>query len=120
MSDKNLESRLKKALAARSPVATPDFDTVWSGALHRHRGQRRRYRVVGGLAATLAAVAVVVGNWPGSTPEVGDEFLIADALMNETGWSAPSDALLPQHRFDIYQELPSLLESTDIEEGSLL
>lgn len=120
MSNREIETRLKKALAARSPAEPPDFDSVWSDALQRHRMQRRRYKVVSGIAATLAAVAIVVGTWPHSTPDAGDEFLIAEALMNQTGWTAPSDALLPQHQFDIYQELPSLLESTDIEEGSLL
>lgn len=120
MSDRELEIRLKKALAARSPAETPEFDSVWSGAEQRLHTERRRYKVVTGVVATLAVVAIVIGNWPGATPEASDEFFIAEALMNETNWMSPSDALLPQHQFDIYQEIPSLLESTDIEEGSLL
>jgi hypothetical protein len=27
---------------------------------------------------------------------------------------------MPEHQFDIYQDIPFLMESTDIQEGSLL
>ena len=33
-------------------------------------------------------------------------------LMDSTYWSAPSDVLLPDREFDIYQDLPELFEST--------
>ncbi len=49
-----------------------------------------------------------------------DEFLIAAALLENTSWAAPSDVLLPQHRFDIYREIPAFIESTKLEEGTLL
>jgi len=57
---------------------------------------------------------------PEGPSELDDEYLIADALMNSTSWTAPSDSLMPQHQFDIYREIPFPDPSTISEEGSLL
>ena len=46
--------------------------------------------------------------------------MIADALLNETGWISPSDALLPDRHFDVYESLPAIGGSTEPEEGTLL
>jgi hypothetical protein len=46
--------------------------------------------------------------------------MIADALMNSTTWTAPSDVLMPDHQFDIYRDIPVLDQSTISEEGTLL
>jgi len=41
-------------------------------------------------------------------------------LLGTTGWSAPSDSLMPDHQFDIYQDIPVLIESTETYGGTLL
>ena len=68
----------------------------------------------------MAMIAIVAGLWSSQEAGMSDDYLIADSLLNTTQWSAPSDALMPTHEFDIYQELPVLLESTKPAEGALL
>jgi hypothetical protein len=41
-------------------------------------------------------------------------------LLDSTYWFAPSDVLLPDREFDIYQDMPVLFESTEPAEGALL
>ena len=41
-------------------------------------------------------------------------------LLGSTSWQAPSDVLLPQHEFDLYQDMPALIESTEAATGALL
>ena len=54
-------------------------------------------------------------------PEPAEPNLVdLDELVASTTWVAPSDSLLPEHRFDIFQELPEMFESTGTEEGTLL
>ena len=72
------------------------------------------------MAAAIAVVVATFSLWSANEAEVVDEFLIADALLNSTQWSAPSDLLMPEHQFDLYQDLPLLMESTESQEGSLL
>ena len=48
------------------------------------------------------------------------EPLEVTGLLDSTNWVAPSDALLPEHEFDIFEELPRPMESTDSAEGALL
>ena len=117
------EQELKNALgkAYRSAEGTPPpFADSFAIAEDRYRASRRRLRWVGGLAAAAAAVAVTAGLWPGPQAPVDDEFMIADALMNSTTWTAPSDVLMPDHQFDIYRDIPVLDRSTISEEGTLL
>lgn len=120
MSEKELQDKVGKTLRRASSSAVPDFDKVWSAAEQKAQHSRRRYAVVGGIAAALAVVAIVVGNWNAQTPDIGDDYLITDALLNSTQWLAPSDALMPQHQFDIYQGVSFPGESTDLQDGSLL
>jgi hypothetical protein len=115
MSDNDIREALKGAYQAaeRKP---PPFDAVWAGAEKRRRTRQRR--LYGGVAAAVAAVAVVAGLWTGQPAQ--DEFMIAEALLNDTSWVAPSDALMPEHQFDIYRDIPVPGESTISPEGSLL
>lgn len=75
-----------------------------------------RYRFV----AACAVAAITIAQWPQGDGAVEDEFLIAAALLETTQWTAPSDALLPQHQFDIYRDMPVSMGSTESEEGTLL
>jgi len=120
MSDKNTREQLQKALAIAHAEQTPPFADVWAAAERRHEVSRKRYAGFAGIAAAIAIAVSAVGLWSANEAEMADEFLIADALMNSTQWSAPSDWLMPEHRFDIYQEIPLLIESTESQEGSLL
>jgi hypothetical protein len=119
MNENQVKQDLKSAYQAaeRKP---PPFNEVWAAAEVAHGRMRRRFRVIGGLAAAVAVIAITAGLWPEQQAELTDEFLIADALMNSTSWSAPSDSLMPEHQFDIYQEIPFLNESTNSQEGTLL
>ena len=55
----------------------------------------------------------------GLRPE-GPNLVDKEELVASTTWVAPSDSLLPEHRFNIFQELPEMFESTGNEEGTLL
>jgi len=79
-----------------------------------------RYRVVAAFAVIGSAALLVFTQWPNSRQITDDEYLTAEALLDATYWIAPSDVLMPQYQFDIYQDIPFLMESTDIQEGSLL
>lgn len=118
MSDHEIRQQVKKAFDERHNKTPPRFDEVWSAAESRLGGERRRYATFAGIAAVLAIV--VIGFISAQDPRVSDEYLIADALLNRTHWAAPSDVLLPQHEYDIYREVPSLVEPTNFDEGSLL
>ncbi len=120
MSDNDLGNVLRDALRAVHKERAAEFADAWAAAEQRHQQARRRYATISGVAAAIAVVAVVAGFWPSRQAAPTDEYLIADSLLNSTQWLAPSDALMPQHRYDIYQEIPILLESTGLEEGLLL
>jgi len=120
MSDNDIEDVLRNAMGAVRKEEPPDFDDVWCAAEQRHRRSGRRYVTFSGIAAALAMIAVVAGLWSSQQAGINDEYLIADSLMNSTQWSAPSDALMPQHLIDIYQEFSFPMESTDLYEGPLL
>ena len=120
MSDSDIRDQLKEALGAVHEQEPPAFDAVWAAAESQHLKARRRYATFSGIAAVLAMVTVVAGLWSSEDTGMSDEYLIVDSLLNGTQWSAPSDALMPQHEFDIYQEVPFLMESTNLDEGSIL
>ena len=120
MSDNELANQVRNAFDTLAKKAPPSFDEVWAAAESQHFKERRRYATIIGIAAALAIVAIVAGLWSPQEAGMSDDYLIADSLLNSTQWSAPSDALMPTHEFDIYQEIPFLLESTDLEEGTLL
>ena len=123
MNERELKDVLRDAMRERQTEPPPAFDAVWAAAEARHRRSRRRTAMLGSAAAA-AVVTTVVVLWPGEPPPGDDEYRIAWALEHSTAWQAPSDALLPDYRDDIYGEIPALMESTELnteyDEGSLL
>jgi regulator of extracellular matrix RemA (YlzA/DUF370 family) len=106
------ESKLEKILAGafERDDQVPAFDATWAAAETRYRKRRRRRAMVS-VAASVAIVAIVLS---ALQPETVDAPIIEMAeLLGTTSWQAPSDVLLPEHRFDIYQDLPDLIQSTD-------
>jgi hypothetical protein len=116
----DIRTLVKPAFDAAQSGNTPDFGKVWSNAETAYGQSQRHYKLFGCIAAAIAVAVVIVSLLPVQQAEVSDEYLIADALMNSTLWSAPSDSLLPEHQFDIYREIPFLDESTNALEGTLL
>lgn len=117
MSDQELAIAVRRANSADAEAAPP-FADVWSGAKRRYRRSRRRYAGFASAAAVLAAVVVVLNAGP-PVLDHGGYIEIAE-LLDSTSWVAPSDVLLPIYEFDIYQDLPTLMESTTPAEGALL
>ena len=115
--DDKMEQAVRRSWPGLDASKVPTFDATWQAVEQRFAAGRRRNRMLAGAAAVVAAV--VVGLLLQAPPESGD-YVEIDELLGSTSWSAPSDVLLPEHEFDIYQELPSLLESTDTAGGSLL
>lgn len=121
MNEEEIREKLKQAADAAQRDGTPSFDETWVVAESQFVRSRSRFKRFGGIAAAAVAVlAITVALWPAQQAELTDEYYIADALLNSTSWTAPSDALMPEHQFDIYQEIPFLDESTKPYEGSLL
>jgi hypothetical protein len=100
------------------PVEPPPFESVIAAAERQYQLSRRRYAWFASAAAVTAAVYVAFSVGTPSMNEA-DYIHIAD-LLESTSWSAPSDVLMPTHQIDIYQELPTLTESTKPAEGALL
>jgi hypothetical protein len=117
VNDDELKQSLKRAFES-AEGAPPDFGTMLSTADAGLRRKRMLVRLASGVAA--AAFALFVGLWSSDAPQPPDEYLIADALMNSTAWSAPSDVLMPEHQFDVYREISFPVPSTNSQEGSLL
>ena len=113
------DQELRRALRQASPAdpETPSFAHTMEAAAQR--AGRRRHRVHLAAAAAVAAITVVVilDRQPGVAQ--GGYIEMAE-LLETTSWTAPSDALLPESRFDIYQDLPTLMESTEGNAGALL
>lgn len=111
MSDDNetLRTRLQDAQQQADGNA-PAFAVVFAAAERRARRKRRARITAVAAAAVVATLAIAM------LPDQPDEFSYVD--MNEltatTNWIAPSDSLLPEHRFDIYTELPRLFDRTDV------
>jgi hypothetical protein len=120
MNEENIQKSLRPAFEDAHTGNAPVFDKVWANAEVAYDRSQRRYRMFGGVAAAIAVLGIVAFLWPAQQEEFSDDYFIADALMNSTSWSAPSDALMPEHQFDIYQEIPFPGVSTDRQEGSLL
>ena len=117
--DETLGKMLQRAQREADGTA-PDFAVTFTAAQSRATSRRRFQYTAVAAAAVVAAIAL------GLLPAQKDEFTYVDVdeLTATTQWSAPSDSLLPQHRFDIYRELPRLFEamdvSTDSDGGTLL
>jgi hypothetical protein len=120
MSNNEIRDQIKDAMGTVHKQEQPAFAEVWAAAESQHLRARRRYATFGGIAAAIAMVTVVAGLWSTEDAGITDEYLIADSLLNGTQWSAPSDALMPQHEIDLYREVPFPMESTNLDEGSLL
>lgn len=117
MTDEELKQSLKCAFAS-AEGKPPDFERTLGAAESSLRRKRTLMRIATGTAA--AALALFLGIWSSEAPQSSDEYLIAEALMNSTTWSAPSDVLMPERQFDIYRDIPFPVPSTNLQEGTLL
>jgi hypothetical protein len=116
-SDDKLRERVGRAWQRGVGNRQPPFEHTWQMAQSRHSAERRRYRRFAGVAA-VAATIVVALNALTSTDD--PTYIEVAELLESTYWSAPSDVLLPDREFDIYQDMPVLFESTDPAGGALL
>ena len=116
-SEDKLQEQLRQSWSSIEAGRAPSFADAWQAAERRHAKRRRRTRALVGAAA--AVVAIIAVSLLRQAPQ-SVEYIEIEELMSSTSWQAPSDVLLPEHEFDIYQELPSLLESTETAGGSLL
>ena len=117
--DNTPRAMLRDAQQQAEAGRTSDFDTVWARAESTIVQRRRRTRFMSGIAAAAALVAVIiVSQLRSSEPEW--QFVDLDELSGHTSWVAPSDVLLPKHQFDIYGDIPVLIESTDRDGETLL
>ncbi|MDJ0905517.1 MAG: hypothetical protein QNI96_05825 [Woeseiaceae bacterium] len=112
--DDTLRRRVREAWP--DPSQPPAFEAAWAAAEQRRGGRRYGYGLGAAAAAVTAAAIILISS---GTPPAESYVEVAD-LMNSTYWAAPSDVLLPESEFDIYQDLPELFESTDPAGGALL
>jgi hypothetical protein len=80
---------------------------MWQRAQTSHAVSRRRYAGFAAAAVIVAVIALGI-----RTPVEEPTYIEMAELLDSTYWSAPSDVLMPEKEFDIYQELPTLFEST--------
>ena len=114
--DEEIREALSRAWPGDGPV--PAFDSVMSTAEARLARRRRVVPIMALAAASAAAIVIGVSQL---TPErIEFQYVEPGELLGSTSWQAPSDVLLPEREFDIYQELPALIESTDTAGGALL
>ena len=117
--DQQLQMAVKRGHGEAEAGQIPGFDKVWANATEQAARKRRRIRFVGGMAAALALVTVVlVGQL--RPVEQDWQYIDPDDIAGSTSWTAPSDVLLPTHQFDIYRDIPVLIESTGKDGGTLL
>jgi hypothetical protein len=111
------DKTLRDTVNAAWPSAdAPAFDETWDTAQQRRTSSRRFVQRFAAAAAIAAVAAIAMfGNEP---PR--ENYIEVAELMESTYWTAPSDVLLPEKRFDIYQDMPELFESTEPAEGALL
>ena len=115
--DEVLRERVRDLWRRRDREQAVPFDTVWRAAQDRHAAARRRYRYLAAAAAVVAAIVIgVTVQQPSDEPS----YIEVAELLDSTSWSAPSDVLLPDREFDIYQDMPVLFESTEPAGGTLL
>ena len=116
-SDDKFDTEIRTAWPENDEYGVPGFATTWRAAEARLARTRRRNRMLAGAAAVVAAVILGLQL---QAPSIDSRYVEVDDLMGSTSWTAPSDVLLPEHDYDRYQELPTLLESTEMAGGSLL
>ena len=120
MSEEQMRKEIAGAIASKDAESAPGFEETWLAAEARYRAIRRRYRMVTGVAASLALIGIVIGMSLSTGLEELPEFELAASLMNSTLWSAPSDVLMPEYSIDIYQDVPEIFAPIDLIEGTLL
>ena len=120
MNDEKLKQQLRDSLQSMQGDDAPEFDAIWSNAERQHRASSSRYQQFAGFVAAVAVATIAFVLWPLNGNNGAPNYLTEEDLMSSTQWVAPSDVLLPEHRIDIYGELPVLIETNDFDEGSLL
>ncbi len=116
----DLGKSVTESISKRDVRSVPGFDETWTAAEARFLVEKRRYRMVTGVAASLALVAIVLGMLTPDGKQVLPDFELEAGMMNTTLWSAPSDVLMPQYPIDIYQDIPEIPVSTDLNGETLL
>jgi hypothetical protein len=111
----DINHALREAQRAAEGGRVPDFDAVWAAA-EEQAGKRHRPWAFAGVAAAVVAAIV----WFAQPDEQAWQYIDPDDLASGTSWVAPSDVLLPERQFDIFKEIPVLIESTGTNEGALL
>ena len=119
-SENELRESVAASISKRDVRSVPGFDETWAVAEARFLVEKRRYRMVTGVAASLALVAIVIGMLPPEGQQELPDFELAAGMMNTTLWSAPSDVLMPQYPIDVYQDIPEIPVSTDLNGETLL
>ena len=115
-----LTASIRQAFESKLKAPIPEFDAVWAAAQEQVHGEKRRYRVISAIAASIAVLTIILSLvLPRQSQELADSEL-ADAMMISVQWIAPSDILLPEYAFDIYQDVPELIHPTDMTRGLLL
>ncbi len=109
----DLEQQVAAAYRSKE-IEAPAFDTTFEAATRRAERRSQAVRVGLPLAAAVAMAAVIVNQ-----PEPEIVFVAEAELLGATWWQAPSDELLPTHQFDIYRDLPDLIESTKVDGETL-
>ena len=117
-SDDALRKRVRRAWQYGAGQQEPSFDSSWRGAANRYAAGRQRYLRFASVAA-IAALVVIVLNLQTRT-QTNESYIDVAELLESTYWSAPSDVLLPDSLFDIYQDMPAIFESTEPAGGTLL
>ena len=118
--DGNLKALLNESTRQRESGGGAGFDAIWRAAEAQYHAETRRYRRLSAAAASIAVFAIAISLFPGDEKPLLADFDIAARLMESTQWTAPSDVLLPNYAVDLYDELPVLMESTELYEGTLL
>jgi hypothetical protein len=111
----DIKQALRQAQRAAEAGRLPEFDTVWAAAEMQARERRRPWAFAGLAAAVIAGIV-----WIAQPEERAWQYVDPDELASSTSWVAPSDVLLPERQFDIFKEIPVLIESTSTTEGALL
>lgn len=115
-----LTESIRKAFDAKVGETIPEFGATWIAAEARVQTSKRRIRIIVGMAASIAVVAVIFNMLPPRQPPPLPDSELAAVLMSSLLWNAPSDSLMPEHLFDIYQDVPEIIQSTDLTKGLLL
>lgn len=115
-----LGESLRQAFNEKIAGKVPDFDATWSAAESRVLASESRRKINSAIAASFALVAIIFATtmFRESTEQPDSE--LAEMLMVSTQWIAPSDVLIPEYSFDLYQDVPEFIEPTDLTKGLLL